>query len=83
MDADLVMSYTEISPGAKRMFLELRGLPPRRVAHLPYLGGLIGQGLYNLGNVGPVNTLRFTSNFFEKRKAREAKGFVEEDEKEA
>ena len=82
MDARLVMSDPEISPGCKEMFLTLLDLPPERIAKLPYIGGIIKQGFYNLGNVGVANTLGFVKNYFEKRREREGYEYVKEEEAE-
>ena len=70
MDAGLVFSDPEISPGCKRLFAELRGIPCPRIDRLAYVRGLIGVGLYNIKNTGIRNTFFATSNFLKKRKAR-------------
>lgn len=70
MDADLVFSDPEISPGCKRLFAELRGIPCPPIDTFAYVRGLIGQGLYNLKNTGVGNTLFATTNYMSKRKAR-------------
>ena len=68
--------------GCKEMFLTLLDLPPERIAKLPYIGGIIKQGFYNLGNVGVANTLGFVKNYFEKRREREGYEYVKEEEAE-
>lgn len=70
MDADLVFADPEISPGCKRMFAELRGLPCPRIDKVAYLRGLVSQGVYNLKNTGVSNTFFATSNYLKKRKKR-------------
>ena len=70
MDADLVFSDPEISPGCKRMFAELRRLPCPRIDKMAYLRGLVSQGVYNLKNTGVSNTFFATSNYLKKRKKR-------------
>ncbi len=72
MDANLVFSDPEISPGCKRLFAELRGIPCPPINHVAYVRGLIGQGIYNLTNTGIRNTLFATTSYFTKRKARTA-----------
>lgn len=70
MDPELVLSDPEISPGCKQMFIDLLGLPQRRIPHLHYAVNLIGAGLYNLYNCGIGWTAYATRNYLEKRKAR-------------
>ncbi|TNU89956.1 glycosyltransferase [Eggerthella lenta] len=74
MDANLVLADPEISPGSKRMFAELRGLPEPHVSSLPYAWGLVKQGLYNLGNVGPSFTWYALTSYVEKKDKREGRG---------
>lgn len=73
MDADLVLSDPEISPGCKRMFAELRGLPEPKISSVPYLWGLVKQGCYNLTNVGPSFTWHTMKDYFAKKGKREGK----------
>ena len=72
MNADLVFSDPEISPGCKRLFADLRGLECPHIDKLAYVRGLMGQGFYNLKNTGVVNTFFATTNYFKKHRAREA-----------
>jgi len=72
MDADLVFSDREISPGCKRLFADLRGLECPHIDKLAYVRGLMGQGFYNLKNTGVVNTFFATTNYLKKHRAREA-----------
>ena len=73
MDAGIVLSDAEISPGCKRMFAELRGMPEPHISRLPYAWGLAKQGLYNLKNVGPSFTCFTLSNYVRKKGKREGK----------
>jgi glycosyltransferase involved in cell wall biosynthesis len=73
MDIDLVMDDPEVSPGCKQMFLELRGLPPRRIAHLPHLVGLCRQAGYALRNVGGAHAVKQVGNYLSKRRRREGR----------
>ena len=71
MDADLVLSDPQISPGCKRMFAELRGLPEPQASSLPYAWGLVKQGCYNLKNVGPSFTWYTLKSYVQKKGVRE------------
>ena len=73
MDADLVFSDNEVSPGMKRLYAGLRGLPCPKINPLPHMKGLVGQGVYNLKNTGVVNTLFATKNYLVKRARREGR----------
>ncbi len=63
MDPDLVFSYPRISPGCRRLFAEVRGLPEPKINHLQYAGNLISEGIYNIRNVGLGETLRSTRDY--------------------
>ncbi len=71
MDKKLVLSDPEISPGCKRMFAELRGLPEPSGSALPYIWSLVKQGCYNLKNVGPSFTWYTMKSYFAKKGKRE------------
>lgn len=73
MDADLVFSDNEVSPGMKRLYAGLRGIPCPKINPLPHMKGLVGQGVYNLKNAGVVNTLFATKNYLVKRARREGR----------
>lgn len=73
MDAKLVLSDPEISPGCKRMFAELRGLPEPNVRALPYAWSLVKQGCYNLKNVGPSFTWHTMKRYLAEKNAREGR----------
>ena len=73
MDANLVLSDAEISPGCKRMFADLRSMPEPRISSIPYSWGLVKQGLYNLKNVGPSFTWYAMKSYFAKKGSREGK----------
>lgn len=73
MDPNLVLTDPEISPVYKRLFIELQGLPKQSISALPYLGGLLKQGIYNLKNTGVLNTIFTTINYFKKKKSREGR----------
>ena len=70
MDADLVLTDDGISPGCKKLFAELRGLPAPHTSTLQYAKALVSQGLYNIRNTGVSNTIFATTNYLKKRKKR-------------
>lgn len=71
MDAGLVLADAEISPGCKRMFAEVRGLPEPQISTLSYGWGLVKQGCYNLKNVGPSFTWYTLKSYLAKKDKRE------------
>lgn len=73
MDAAFVLSDPEISPGCKRMFAELRGMPEPKVSGVPYAWGLVKQGAYNLKNVGPGFTWHKLKSYVTKKEKREGR----------
>ena len=83
MDADLVLTDTEVSPGMKKLFMELRGLPPQHINHLPYFVGLAKQGVYTLWNTGATNALRGTARYFRTHAARVGLGPLQHGELDA
>lgn len=77
MDPELVLSDPEISPGCKRMFLELLGLPVQHINHIPHIIGLIKAGLFNLFNTESIpQTWYMTRSYLTKRKKREGGKFI-------
>lgn len=73
MDANLVLSDPEISPGSKRLFAELRGLPDPNPSKFPYAWSLVKQGCYNLKNVGPAFTWKTLREYVAKKSDREGR----------
>ena len=73
MDPQLVFSDDEVSPGMKRLFANLRGVPCPKINALPHMAGLVRAGLYNLQNTGVSMTLFATVNYWKKRSSREGK----------
>lgn len=73
MDENLVFTDNEVSPGMKRLYADLRGIPCPKINPLPHMKGLLGQGIYNLKNTGVVNTFFATKNYLAKRNRREGK----------
>ena len=63
MNADLVFSDREISPGCKRLFADLRGLECPHIFKLAYVRVVLGHGFYNLENSVVVITFFATTNY--------------------
>lgn len=57
MDADLVLNSTNVSPGAKRLFAEMRNLPRPKIKKAPYIKRLIASTLSTAKNNGPMAAL--------------------------
>ena len=45
MDADLVFTDSELSPGMKRLYADLRGIPCPKINPLPYTKSLFNEGI--------------------------------------
>lgn len=73
MDADLVFSDDEVSPGMKHLFADLRGIPCPSINPIPHMRGLVKQGLYFLKNTGASNTLYVTKSYITKKRRREGR----------
>lgn len=70
MDPDIVFSSEYVSPGCKRLFADLRGLPEPQTSRARYLKALIGQGIYNMKNTGLSNTVYAVGNYLKKHRKR-------------
>ena len=70
MDPELVFEYPNISPGCRRLFAEVRGLPAPKISRIQYGANLVEQGAYNLRNIGFKGTLDSVTNYFAKYKKR-------------
>lgn len=73
MDADLVFSDNEVSPGMKRLYAGLRGIPCPKIDPLPHIKGLLNQGFYSLKNTGLKNTTFMVTSYFGKKARREGR----------
>lgn len=73
MDAATVLADSEIPPGSKRTFADLRGLPEPKINSLPYAWGLIKQGVYSLHNTGFSYTWHFTKQYLTNKGKREGR----------
>ncbi len=73
MDASLVLSDNEISPGCKRMFCELQKLPTPSASNASYTWNLIKEGCYNLKNTGPSFTWYAFKSYITKKDVREGR----------
>ena len=70
MDDDLVLSNPLVSPGQKKLYAQLKGLPEPRPSYGAYLVGLAGQGLYTIKNNGSSEALTSTTSYLRRRRAR-------------
>ncbi|WP_165248592.1 glycosyltransferase family 2 protein [Adlercreutzia sp. ZJ141] len=70
MNPELVYQYPRISPGCRRLYAEVRGLPKPNVSHLQYASNLLEQGVYNLRNIGIYGTLDSLGNYLIKYRRR-------------
>ena len=73
MDANLVFSDNEVSPGMKRLYACLRGIPCPKIDPLPHIKGLFNQGFYSLKNTGFKNTAFMVASYFGKKARREGR----------
>ncbi len=73
MDKQLVLTHSELSPGAKALYCEIMGYEPPQGGHIHYLGNLVKQGMYNIKNVGPSFTLYSTRHYLTHKKKREGR----------
>lgn len=72
MDPSIVFSDAEISPGCKRLFAELRGIPCPPIGSAYYARQLVKEGLYYLRNNGPAYAAVRMADFLRRRDARVA-----------
>lgn len=72
MDADLVMSDRELSPGQKRLFCKLTGHPEPRISNLSYAPELARQAFYHVKNNGIAFTLEQALGFLTRQDKRNA-----------
>lgn len=63
MDADIVLNSETVSPGAKRLFAEMRGLPTPKTSKLNYARKLVKSTFTNLQNAGAVETVLQVGNY--------------------
>lgn len=70
MDGAIVLNDPEVSPGCKRLFCELTGLPMPKVSYVAYMKGLFREGFYNIRNNGIRHTFHATGNYLAKRTKR-------------
>lgn len=57
MDANLVLNSANVSPGAKRLFAEMRGMPNPKIKKMPYLKRLVTSTFSTAKNNGPLAAL--------------------------
>ncbi len=70
MDPDLVFAYPYISPGCRRLFAEIRGLPKPRINYPQYAGNLVRKGFHNIRLTGLGATIGIVRNYTQKYSAR-------------
>ena len=73
MNADLVFSDDEVSPGMKRLYAGLCGIPCPKISSLPHIKGLFNEGFYSLKNTGLKNTAFMVASYFGKIAQREGR----------
>ncbi len=73
MDDDLVFSESNISPGSKELYAQLKGVEMPNVNPLPYLAQVVRGGLYNISNTGPAMTADTLKAFVSAHAKREGK----------
>lgn len=70
MDADIVLNSDTVSPGAKRLFAEMRGLPTPKTSKLSYARKLVKSTFTNLQNAGPMETALQVGNYLKTHSKR-------------
>lgn len=70
MDKELVFSDPEISPGCKKLYARVLGIECPKTSYAHYAKKLVDEGLYSLGNTGLKCTLKATTGYFKRRRAR-------------
>lgn len=73
MDPKLVLDDPRLSPGNKRLFTEMLGLPEAKVSKAPYVMNLVREGIYSIRNTGFKNALATTLRYFKTKNARQGK----------
>lgn len=63
MDPNLVFKNPRVTPAAKRLFAEYRGIEHPSLGRLNHLRYLAAEALYNIRNKGPRQTLRMIAKF--------------------
>ncbi len=63
MDPNLVFKNPRVTPAAKRLFAEYRGIEHPSLGRLSHLRYLATEALYNIRNKGPRQTLRMIAKF--------------------
>ncbi len=70
MDPDLVLSYPYISPGCRRLFAEICGLPKPRINYPQYAWNLVRKGLHNVRLAGVRATIATARGYMRTYDAR-------------
>lgn len=70
MKPELVEAYPRISPGCRRLYAELRGMPAPKINHLQYIGNLVEQTIVNTRTIGLAPTLEGIGHYLSAYKNR-------------
>lgn len=70
MKPKLVERDSRISPGCRRLYTELLGVPDLKANHVQYLGSLIEQTIVNVRTIGPAVTLKSVEHYLSAYKKR-------------
>lgn len=73
MPADLVFANPRVTPAQKRLFAQYRGIKHPKNSHAAYVADLISEGVYNIWNKGPVQTLKMMTAHLSSYGARAGK----------
>ncbi|MEG2948447.1 MAG: glycosyltransferase [Raoultibacter sp.] len=73
MDAGLVLSDPEVSPGMKKLFITTRELPTQKFSKLPYLGSLLKEWSYSVSNNGVQSALIQAATYLRNHRVREGR----------
>lgn len=73
MDDSLVFSESNISPGSKRLYADIKGVELPESSGVAYAAQVVRGGLYNLVNTGPGMTIDTFKSFTSAHAKREGK----------
>ena len=73
MPQDLVFANPRVTPAAKKLYAEYMGIADPKISYCAYAKDLVGEGLYNVWNKGPKQTLKMITSHFGSYNARAGK----------
>lgn len=73
MDASIVLSSTTVSPGAKKLFAEIRGIEAPKTSNLAYMKKLVKSTVLNVQNNGVASTLEQVGHYLKTHGKRTGK----------